>query len=77
MKTAVKDWKLTVVPMPRPSELVADIVAETVHSTPNAVLSVPTGSTPLPMFDRLAARAGRGEIDFTRVELFAWMSMWA
>ncbi|MGH2615037.1 MAG: glucosamine-6-phosphate deaminase [Thermomicrobiales bacterium] len=71
MDIAVKDWRLTVVPdAAAASELAADMVEETIHAKPSAVLSLPTGSTPLPMFDMLTARAARGEIDFTRVELF-------
>ena len=39
-------------------------------SKPDASISLPTGSTPLGMFDVLAARAARGEIDFSGVTVF-------
>ncbi len=48
----------------------ADIVTATVTAHPEAVLAVPTGSTPLPMFGDLVARRERGEIDLSRVHLF-------
>jgi glucosamine-6-phosphate deaminase len=49
----------------------ADIVAEVVQFKPDAVVTLPTGTTPLPMFDVLAARAARREIDFSRVRFFS------
>jgi glucosamine-6-phosphate deaminase len=52
------------------SEAAADIVVDTIRAKPDAVISVPTGSTPLGMFDVLAARAARREVDFSRVEVF-------
>lgn len=71
MDTDPQTWKLTVVPDAKTmSELAADIVAETVAAKPDAVISVPTGSTPLGMFDVLADRASRGEIDLSRIHLF-------
>src|SRR5690242_5808520 len=70
MATA-EDWTLTIVPdAPALSDMAAGIVAEVVAARPDAVISVPTGSTPLGMFDILAARASRGEIDFSGVNLF-------
>ncbi|MDQ3512544.1 MAG: glucosamine-6-phosphate deaminase [Chloroflexota bacterium] len=48
----------------------ADIIATTVAAQPDAVLAVPTGSTPLPMFAEVIARRARGEIDLSRVHLF-------
>lgn len=71
METAIDRWKLTVVPdADAMSETAADIVAETVAAKPDAVVSVPTGSTPLGMFDLLAERAARGAIDLSHIELF-------
>ena len=48
----------------------AEIVAGVVAAKPAAVLAVPTGSTPLPMFERLVDRVRRGELDLSRVHLF-------
>jgi glucosamine-6-phosphate deaminase len=48
----------------------AEIVAATVDANPDAVLAVPTGSTPLPMFAELVERVNRGSIDLSRVHLF-------
>jgi glucosamine-6-phosphate deaminase len=71
MDTAVDQWKLTVVPdAAAMSQTAADIVAETVAAKPDAVVSVPTGSTPLGMFDLLAERASRGALDLSQIELF-------
>ena len=71
MNTVVEQWNLTVVPDARAmSEAAADIVAATVASKPDAVISVPTGSTPLGMFDALAERVSRGAIDLSDIQLF-------
>lgn len=48
----------------------ADIVAAAVADKPDLVLALPTGSTPLPMFEALIARVERGELDLSRVRLF-------
>jgi glucosamine-6-phosphate deaminase len=48
----------------------ADFVSNTLLSKPNAAISFPTGATPLGMFDVLAARAARGEADFSNVAFF-------
>jgi glucosamine-6-phosphate deaminase len=48
----------------------ADVVEETVRRKPGAAISVPTGSTPLPMFAELIGRVRRGEFDLSRVRLF-------
>jgi glucosamine-6-phosphate deaminase len=50
-------------------ELVADAVVRLVHAKPDAVLGVATGSTPLPVYRALAARAG--DADLSRVRAFA------
>lgn len=52
------------------SELAADIVAETLTSDPEAAISLPTGSTPVGMFESLIRRSRAGEIDLTRFHLF-------
>ena len=49
----------------------ADVVAAVIQAKPDAVITLPTGATPLPLFDVLAARAARGEIDFSRVSFFS------
>lgn len=48
----------------------AAIVAETIRRKPNAAICVPTGSTPLGMFEALAGMAARNEVDFSHVELY-------
>jgi glucosamine-6-phosphate deaminase len=48
----------------------ADFVSNTILSKPDAAISFPTGATPLGMFDVLAARAARGEADFSNVAVF-------
>jgi glucosamine-6-phosphate deaminase len=71
METAVDQWNLTIVPDAETmSETAADLVAKIVAAKPDAVVSVPTGSTPLAMFDLLVERAARGTIDLSRIELF-------
>jgi glucosamine-6-phosphate deaminase len=71
MDTATAQWKLSIVPDARAmSEIAADIVVDTVAAKPEAVISFPTGSTPLGMFDLLADRAARGAVDLSHIELF-------
>jgi glucosamine-6-phosphate deaminase len=48
----------------------AAIVAEAGAARPDLVLAMPTGSTPLPMFEELIARVERGDLDLSRVRLF-------
>jgi len=52
------------------SESAADSVANTLQNKTDAAITFPTGTTPLAMFDILAARAARGEIDFSGVSIF-------
>lgn len=52
------------------SEAAADRVGATIANESDATIALPTGSTPLVMFDILAARAARDEIDFSGVHLF-------
>jgi glucosamine-6-phosphate deaminase len=72
MPSNAEDWKLTVVPdIAALSEAAADIIADTIHDKPQAVITLPTGATPLHLFDVLAARAARGEIDFSNATFFS------
>lgn len=48
----------------------ADIVTESVRLKPDAVIALPTGSTPLGMFTVLVTRIHAGEANFTRTRFF-------
>lgn len=64
-------WNLTIVPDAAAMSLrAADIVAETLEREPDAALAVPTGSTPVGMFNGLIARARRGDLSFGQAHLF-------
>ena len=66
-----ESWTLSVVrDAPAASESAADSVANTLQNKTDAAITFPTGTTPLAMFDILAARAARGEIDFSGVSIF-------
>src|SRR5215216_3286176 len=52
------------------SRRAAEIVAEAVTQEPGAAISLPTGSTPLGMFDELIGMARHGEIDLSQVHIF-------
>jgi glucosamine-6-phosphate deaminase len=52
------------------SRRAAEIVAEAVTQEPGAAISLPTGSTPLGMFDELIGMARNGEIDLSQVHIF-------
>jgi glucosamine-6-phosphate deaminase len=52
------------------SKSAADVVSHTLLRKPDSAMSFPTGTTPLGMFDVLAARAARGEADFSCVAIF-------
>jgi glucosamine-6-phosphate deaminase len=54
----------------RCAQIVADRVEDLIRSRPAAVLALPTGRTPLPLYDELAARYRAGRIDFERVRTF-------
>jgi glucosamine-6-phosphate deaminase len=49
----------------------AEIVREHVAANPQGVLSLPTGTTPLVLFDLLAVHCARGDIDFSEVEFYS------
>ena len=71
METSVQNWSLKVFPdAGAASEAAADVVATTVQGKSNAAISLPTGSTPLGMFDILSARVASGEIDFSNIDIF-------
>lgn len=52
-------------------ELVADAILTLIAQKPDAVLGLATGSTPLPVYDSLAARVAAEGIDLSRVRGFA------
>lgn len=67
-----KNWKLTVTSNDAAmSQRAADVIEETIRIQPDAVITLPTGATPLQLFDILAARCARKEIDFSRVTFFS------
>lgn len=71
METSVRNWNLAVFrDAGAASEAAADVVATTVQRKSNPAISLPTGSTPLGMFDILSARVARSEIDFSDVDIF-------
>jgi glucosamine-6-phosphate deaminase len=70
MGTSSENWNLAVFADSQVSSAAADVVTDLVRGNHEAAISFPTGSTPLGMFDILAARAARGEVDFSRVTVF-------
>lgn len=52
-------------------ELAADIIAGVVDDSPDAVIGLATGSTPLPVYRALARRVASGEADLSRTRAFA------
>ncbi|MGF9646593.1 glucosamine-6-phosphate deaminase [Pseudarthrobacter oxydans] len=52
-------------------KLAADAIEELLRRKPNAVLGLATGSSPLPVYDELAARHERDGLDFLRASGFA------
>lgn len=48
----------------------AEIVAQTVKDHPGTAISVPTGSTPVGMFDELIRRVEVGTLSFNTIQLF-------
>ncbi|MDP9365746.1 MAG: glucosamine-6-phosphate deaminase, partial [Chloroflexota bacterium] len=70
MATA-SEFALTVVPDEGAmANLAADELAEVVARSPEAAITVPTGTTPLGMFDELVARVRRGEVDLSRLHVY-------
>lgn len=52
------------------ARLAADVVEGVIRETPDAVLALPTGRTPLPLYADLARRYAAGRVDFGRVRAF-------
>jgi glucosamine-6-phosphate deaminase len=52
------------------SAMAADMVAETLVAYPGAAISLPTGSTPVGMFNELINRAKQGSLDLSNFHLF-------
>lgn len=52
------------------ADLAAQRVADLLHTTPRAVLGLPTGRTPILMYDQLAERQAEGALDFSEVTTF-------
>lgn len=52
------------------SAAAADLVAEVVSANPGRAISVPTGSTPVGMFQQLIAKVEAGTLSFDKTELF-------
>ncbi len=50
--------------------LAADAIVALLHRKPDAVLGLATGSSPLPIYDALAARCEAGEVSFARARGF-------
>src|SRR3954471_3552252 len=50
-------------------ELVATAIAELVAAKPDALLGVATGSSPLPIYEALAARVADGRLDVSRLRV--------
>ena len=71
MRVGSENWNLAVFhDEAAASEAAADFVSAVVRGNPHAAIIFPTGSTPLGMFDVLAARTARAEIDFSGVTIF-------
>ena len=52
------------------ADLAARRVADLLHDTPRAVLGLPTGRTPILLYDLLAEQYAAGSLDFSQVETF-------
>ncbi|GHJ35885.1 glucosamine-6-phosphate deaminase [Streptomyces sp. TS71-3] len=50
-------------------ELIAEAMAQLLRRKSDAVLGVATGSTPLPVYEALAAKAGSGAVDVSRARI--------
>lgn len=48
----------------------ADVVVEAVRNNPTCAITVPTGSTPVGMYEALVRRIKAGEVDFSNVKIF-------
>lgn len=64
-------YRLTIVPdAATMSRRAAGIVAATIALTPEAAIAVPTGSTPLGMYEDLLARVRSGTLDVSRTHVY-------
>jgi glucosamine-6-phosphate deaminase len=52
------------------AQAAADLVAEAARADPGIVLALPTGRTPIPLYDELARRHAAGAIDLSRARGF-------
>jgi glucosamine-6-phosphate deaminase len=52
------------------ADLAAQRVASLLHDSPRTVLGLPTGRTPILLYDLLAEQHAAGELDFSQVESF-------
>lgn len=52
------------------SVMAADVVAETLGANPRAAISLPTGSTPVGMFEELIRRSHQGTVDLSQFQMF-------
>jgi len=52
------------------ADLAAQRVADLLHDNPRAVLGLPTGRTPIVMYDLLAEQHAAGTLDFSQVTSF-------
>ncbi|NUV65381.1 6-phosphogluconolactonase, partial [Streptomyces sp. CAI-85] len=50
-------------------ELIAEAMARLLRDTPDALLGVATGSTPLPVYEALTAKVRAGEVDVSRARI--------
>ena len=48
----------------------ADLVAEVLEENPEAVLALPAGATPVPLYRELGRRQAQGALDLTRARIF-------
>ena len=60
--------------VPSPDEVclrAADIVVETLRAKPDAVLALPAGNTPRPLYAELVRRHRAGRVSFARATVFS------
>ena len=65
-----KEQKMQLITVGGPQELglsAADIFSDVIHSKPNPVLGLATGSTPIPLYMELIQRNKDGKLDFSEV----------
>ena len=68
--TAVEPTLIVVPSEDEMSELAAEIVVAELTANPEAAISLPTGSTPVGMFESLIRRSHAGKVDLSRFQLF-------